>query len=360
MNRYRFKTREEFEQIGHWDEEHHCPEHWEELSQAMNHYMGKEILNSDCIALCESNDDFNMDGWYFTNHDYVIMQEASSIAKNLLIHCINEQETVKVFDYLESKGCVVDRKSFGWTSTDWSYVGFYNTSEKWTIATNNSSFGEGTKNIISSKEFLNISEAKSSLVGRWVKFLEQISSDQPIGSYDLVVEDEPVKSCILLEKYRSCDRRRITDGDIELMPEGWSPGLKEYEPRAESSSHSFPVNWCLKIDGDNRNILDKWRRKQPGFKDRNCVFMGWLLYDAYDGTYTNYSTKCPSGYVEITLQEFYDNVYPIEISEVITKGSSAITHVSTHTRDLTKKPLIEDVQSISVNLRTKKTNKLIF
>ena len=126
MNRYRFKTREEFELIGRWIDEDECPQGW---ADDMNDYLGQEILNSDCIALCESNDDFHMDGWSFSNHDYVIIETVETVDKNLLIDCSSQEEANKVFDYLESKGEKTSRTSFGFNNTrkhdDWYFVGYW-------------------------------------------------------------------------------------------------------------------------------------------------------------------------------------------------------------------------------------------
>lgn len=496
MNRYRFKTEQEFKDHGQWQDDNSCPVGWADGGE-MNKYLGKEILYSGCIALCESNDGFSMDGWYFEKNDYIIITETS-------------------------------------------------------------------------------------LVGRWIKFLKKFHPDYPIGSYDLIVEDNPKKSCMILEKYKSCDRSRFRDCEIELMPEDWSPGLKEYEPRTEILSankfivgkwykyddwyikyketiggtfvsseeinysgnyrkvHSyfgstdsekvlledlseiqqylpddhpdkvstipeyvecitdtftailkdqiykltskstsnnyileavnicsysseffkpstkkaydaqnkfktlskfkigdwvtitqntvdegkagvilgvnsnsddyfdvsdmnhpyncsqmrlatsseipfikteikslslFPVNWCLKIDDDNRHILDKWRRKQPDFYELVKTFQGWLTYDKVDGTYTNWNDNVPSGYKEITFDQFKKNVLgsfiQLDIDAIPNTDASTMYNdpicpvlmedMIAFSKKYDEKPLIENVQSINVNLRTKKKiNKLIF
>jgi hypothetical protein len=587
MNRYRFKTKEEFELIGRWNDEYDCPVDWNEGGE-MNEYLGQEILNSHCIALCESNDEFKMDSWTFLNHDYVIIEE-ETVDKNLLIECSSEKEHDEVFDHLESLGELTNRNKYSFKdkpfNLEWYFVGFHKEINNWTVARKSHiSFGD---KVISAKEFLNKSETTdnlleqakrmypvgtkfypahvnvdsksycivtndrfydyedgisaltdegtsfsfsdslkygtttmnrnvyykgkwaeilieeivkeeevvTSLVGRWVKFLKQISSDQPIGSYDLIIEDDS-ELHIKLKKYRTCAKARFRDREIELMPEGWTPKedltgrwikalkdrpqatplkkgeitqllekgenfykikdnfganpestydweilpedyspeddvqnkpieypsrfkigdwiiwegsyksnpyqlveikddghidqdgqfrdtkLSQYRlctpdeiPKVSNMGKSFPTNWCLKIDYNNRLILDKWRRKQPDFYELVNTFKGWLTFDRVDGTYTNWSDNVPQGYVEITLQQFYDNVHPIEITQLINskeaiKGTEMkldddfkLYPIFATTSDTlpTKKPLIEDVQSISVNLRTKKKiNKLIF
>jgi hypothetical protein len=145
-----------------------------------------------------------------------------SIDRNLLIECSSQEEADKVFDYLKSKGELINTGYFSFDIglTEWYFIGYYKIQDGWTIASkNNPNFGN---KIISATEFLN-----TSLVGRWVKFLKDISRDFLIGSYDLIIEDNPGYNTITLEKYGRCCRRRFTDGDIELMPEGWSPDVEE-------------------------------------------------------------------------------------------------------------------------------------
>jgi hypothetical protein len=73
MSKYRFKTREEFERDGQWNDEYDCPVGWNE-SGDMNHYLGQDVP----IYLYESCDvggDFTDDGWYFQSTDYVLKEE---------------------------------------------------------------------------------------------------------------------------------------------------------------------------------------------------------------------------------------------------------------------------------------------
>ena len=398
MKKYRFKTREEFELIGRWIDEYECPEGWAEGGE-MNEYLGQEIVNSDCVALCESNDEFRMDGWSFSNHDYVVMEEPEKIDRNLLIDCSSEAESHKVFSYLESLGEKTNRTSFSFSTTravgNWYFIAYYSVQKAWTVAREgNDNFGN---KVISAKEFLNTPQPRS-LVGRWVKLLSNFSSDQPIGSYDLIIEDDEKRSCINLEKYRMCARERLTDGDLELMPEGWIP-----DNIFDKNANVFPTNWCLKITDDNEYTLDAWRKRQPDFYKLVKTFQHWLISDKGDGTYTNWSGNVPSGYTEITFEQFKENVLCsslfLDSKDVINKGwqdglkgtlynpptnymQSLDNVISTNTSGLSEyrigidpfltedviafikkhnKPLIENVQSINVNLRTKKkNNKLIF
>ena len=463
MNRYRFKTREEFELIGRWNDEYECPVDWAEGGE-MNEYLGQEIVNSDCVALCESNDEFDMDGWSFSNHDYVVMEEQETIDKNLLINCSSRTEANKVFDYLESLGESVNPSYFSYIDDGWNYVGVYKITNSWTIARQDDcNFGN---KVISAKEFLNTSDVEEedllakakklypigtkfypahvslehrrycivtndkfssscneimaltdegemynsslkyggtaynrivyhegkwaeivkeeSLVGRWVKLLREIASDQPIGSYDLIIEDDEKRSCVNLEKYRMCARERITDGDLELMPEGWSPEtINTIDPEYVECIKALPefgkygeLGKIYKVEKWNHSYTDcllvgttsgctAKNRFKPSTKE---------AYDAQNNPATSSISKIgdwkdglngilynpPTNYMQSL-----DNILSTDANTGLAEYASAINPILledmiAYTKKYDK-PLIENVQSISVNLRTKKkNNKLIF
>lgn len=484
MKKYRFKTRKEFELIGRWIDEDECPQGW---TEEMNEYLGEEILGSDCIALCESNDDFNMDGWSFSNHDYVIIEEEDLLAKAKKLYPIgtkfypahdtaktNKHYCIVTNDkFMERSDCIIsltDEK----TNID-SSAKYGNTSLNRTV------YYEGKWAEIVKEDIV------TSLVGRWVKLLSNFSYDQPIGSYDLIIEDDEKRSCINLEKYRMCARERLRDGDLELMPEGWSPDsdIPEYveciskdfyaihlgriyklEPSSTSDNYclkdvnvgtyspgvfkpstkeayeaqnkpvkessrfkigdwvvitqytsdkgkigqilskelnsdqywrisnmlhrymdcqirlaepheifdknakTFPSKWCLRITDKNEQVLDAWRKQQPGLTKLSVGFKGWLISNAHDGSYTHWDSGVPNGYTEITYEQFVTNVLcSISIDTSINSLQDTLTNLVNGTSAYytgidpyeKEKPLIENVQSISVNLRTKKKiNKLIF
>ena len=73
---------------------------------------------------------------------------------------------------------------------------------------------------------------------RWVKFLKNISYTCPVGTYDFIEEDNENSSCIVLVKYRTCSRQRLNNGDLELMPEGWSPDTEDIPEYAKCISTS--------------------------------------------------------------------------------------------------------------------------
>lgn len=70
-NIYRFKTRQEFIEQDRWDDDTFCPFGWNKEGK-MNKYLGKKIP-SEKSKLCDSGQGFHLDGWYFSEHDYVIL-----------------------------------------------------------------------------------------------------------------------------------------------------------------------------------------------------------------------------------------------------------------------------------------------
>ena len=219
MKKYRFRTREEFELIGRWIDDDGCPECWANDGD-MNHYLGQEILASHCIALCESNDNFNMDGWVFSNHDYVVMEEEDNIALAKKMYPIGTKFYPAHISVKHGRYCIVTNDKFSNSNNDIIALTDeghpYNSSLKYG--------GNDYNRIVYHKgKWAEIVKEEESLAGRWIKFLKQISANQPIGSYDLIKKDEKGNSCIQLQEYGSCTRSRFKDGEIELMPEGWIP-----------------------------------------------------------------------------------------------------------------------------------------
>lgn len=73
MNKYRFKTQEEFIRDGQWEDEYDCPKGWS-LSGEMNHYLGQDVPEG-ANESCNLGEGFNDDGWYFESTNYVLKEE---------------------------------------------------------------------------------------------------------------------------------------------------------------------------------------------------------------------------------------------------------------------------------------------
>ena len=73
MSKYRFKKREEFIRDGLWDERYNCPDEWAWEGQ-MNKYLGIDVPDEFNIH-CDENEDFQYDGWYFQNTNYVLKEQ---------------------------------------------------------------------------------------------------------------------------------------------------------------------------------------------------------------------------------------------------------------------------------------------
>jgi hypothetical protein len=73
MSKYRFKTREEFERDGQWNDEYECPIDWNE-SGDMNHYLGQDVPEG-ANESCDLGEGFDDDNWYFQPTNYILKEE---------------------------------------------------------------------------------------------------------------------------------------------------------------------------------------------------------------------------------------------------------------------------------------------
>jgi hypothetical protein len=89
------------------------------------------------------------------------------INKNLLIECTSEKEAFEVLNCLKSLGERTDETYFHYGDS-WKYVGFYEGSDKWTIANFSVSFGS---KIIQASDFLKEHSKKECpfIPGQWYK-----------------------------------------------------------------------------------------------------------------------------------------------------------------------------------------------
>lgn len=98
MKKYRFKTKEEFQDDDRWVNNSWTsslrgfPEGWADGGE-MNKYLGQEVPD-DYYSLIENQEDFKMDGWHF-NPDDVIEEPEVNIEETL--------EQVKQLNPLKTK-----------------------------------------------------------------------------------------------------------------------------------------------------------------------------------------------------------------------------------------------------------------
>ena len=89
MGKYRFKTKQEFIDEGRWNDEHYCPEGWNKDGK-MNKYIGKPVPK-DKEEVCDNGSGFGIDGWFFSENDYVCISKEEPIVEEP----INEENTTK-------------------------------------------------------------------------------------------------------------------------------------------------------------------------------------------------------------------------------------------------------------------------
>jgi len=72
MNKYRFKTQDEFIRDGQWYSSYDCPVGWSQNGD-MNHYLGQDVpegANENCVL----HEGFEDDGWWFESTNYVLKE----------------------------------------------------------------------------------------------------------------------------------------------------------------------------------------------------------------------------------------------------------------------------------------------
>jgi hypothetical protein len=82
---------------------------------------------------------------------------------------------------------------------------------------------------------------------------------------------------------------------------------------------TLPDKWCVKINDDNREILDSWRKAQPDYlENKNIPLHNYLVSDKnWDKTYCSYAKNLPEDgeYKEITFEQFKKYVLNKETME---------------------------------------------
>lgn len=329
MKKYRFRTREEFELIGRWIDDDGCPECWANDGD-MNHYLGQEILASHCIALCESNDNFNMDGWVFSNHDYVVMEEEDNIALAKKMYPIGTKFYPAHIIVQHGRYCIVTNDKFSNLNNDIIALTDeghpYNSSLK---------YGGNDYNRLVYHE------------GKWAEIVkEEGSSRFKIG--DWIIWDGSYKG-------QAIKIASIEDGGHIDTSGNWRDTKSSHYRLAHS--HEIP-----KEEIDMKLIQEECKRRFPigcTFKGVNNTYESVLR----DGCATYSIHKDSQIYAHSGAGCLYDDgVYAELVSLPLTQTDYPLyATVGDPLPTSTTKPLIENVQSINITLRTKKQiNKLKF
>ena len=209
MIKYRFLTKQEFKDIGEWNHTSNCPNYWNSCGD-MNKYLGTDVPEEHNKE-CDANKDIYIAQWSFKPHNYKLIEDVVEdyVGKHIkaLIHSPN-YTGVKLGETIK----IIGKKTSGFYELDETSSGCREMGIRCPLNLNE-------------WELVDTSVINTnSLVGRWVKVLKYIGENYPIGSYDIITEDDPLnKSCFILKEYRSCHRGRLSDGDLELMPEGFEP-----------------------------------------------------------------------------------------------------------------------------------------
>lgn len=102
MNKYRFKTEEEFKRDGLWNKNR--PVEWVSV---MNKYLGQDIPDK-YNRFCDANKDFNYETWSFIPEDYVLKEESFVLPSKWCIKLT--EENVKTLGDWRSSGPLKDKR----------------------------------------------------------------------------------------------------------------------------------------------------------------------------------------------------------------------------------------------------------
>ena len=337
MSKYRFKTREEFERDGHWNDEYQCPIDWNE-SGDMNHYLGEDVPEH-YNEKCDKNWDIGMDGWSFEPNNYILKEEnyTGRLIKALIHNpnCTGVKlgETIKIIGKKPSGFYELDKTSQGCKSMGIQCP--LNTSE-W--------------------ELVEQPKDNSKVVSGYVKCVQALMSAK-VGIVYPVVD----------EKHCLCEQGNTYEWDSQ---EFINSTKQEYD--AQFSNEQDPLYICKQEYRKGMRVISASKTE---------MYSGEFIIDVDPKEFRNLSGdkdivdySCSPGYLyykgeyaEILEKGVYD------VSEII-KTNKPFVDSYLENSGFTKsnpeaynwlmdkpKPSIETVHSVDVNLRTKKQiNKLKF
>jgi hypothetical protein len=348
MSKYRFKTEEEFKRDGLWDK--YSPVKW---VSSMNYYLGKDVpekFNRDC----DYEVAFHYNCWAFSSQDYVLKEVQSEYTKGKWYGC---KRWSSKMDFVKLTKAVDDQAYFTECINNGEYQ---NEKENWWAFVGDSLF-----------------EADMSI----------ISPLLPDGHPDKIVTKEssfvlPEKWCIKVERnsqpkevrqWRGCDWK---DGGYINRSGAWLPRphsgyteitfeqFKQYvltpsdvvktldeehkqeekiDMRAiqEEAKRRFPIG-CKYISASlstGVKILSQDRITYSIYGDMIYAHdLGGLLY--INGRWAKRVEDISTQYIPTTAQLWKED--PLKLFSI-----EEPKHVE-------KKPVIDDVQSVNVTLRTKK------
>jgi hypothetical protein len=251
-----------------------------------------------------------------------------TVNRDYLIKCNNESEIEKVFSLLDSLKEPIGKDEFRYT-TDWHYVGFYNYSSKWTIARPGPNFGS-----------------------------DVISFDDFIEKYKPAITMEEIQ--------KECIKR------FPIGCKFTSPGctivktLKEDHVTYEiSGEHIYAHSsaGCLYDKGEYATLVSLPEEKTTSIPEYvECITDHFMGID--QGVIYKLQSISPndSYFLEgVNIGSYSKEFFKPSTKEAYNAQFTKQEPIYAYIGDPLPKPLIDNVQSINVNLRTKKkTNKLKF
>jgi hypothetical protein len=309
MSKYRFKTQEEFYRDGQWNDDNHCPLGWS-LSGDMNHYLGQDVPEG-ANESCEVGGDFTDDGWYFQPTDYVLKEEDYT-GRWIKAFVDNPNHTsVKLGEIIQ----IVSRKSNGNYILDKTSSGYS---------------GMGIQCPLNTSEWELVEEPKQNfkVVPGYVRCVQALIHAKAGKIYPVVDE----KHCL-------CEQGNTYEWDSQ---EFMNSTKQEYD--AQFPNEQDPLYIC-------KQEYRKGMRVRSAAKAG--VYSGEFIIDVDPREFRNLSGN--KDVVDYSFSNGY-LYFNGEYAEILEEGVYDVSEIIK-----TNKPSIESVQSVDVNLRTKKQiNKFKF
>ena len=342
-----------------------------------------------------------------------------TVDRNYLIKLDNAKQADEVFDVLHSLGEPIRTTTFIY-NPNWCYVGFYNNTDNWTISNGSDNFGsnvisfENFMKTFSSKDSVKkLGESSTKVDMKAIQ--EECKRRFPIGCTYQCVGDKVAR--LLKEDYSTYDiygDKHIyahegggclyKDGKyatLVSLPEEKKPSIPEYVECISKDFSAIHLGTIYKLE--SRSSSDSYYLKDVNMGSYSSYHFKPSTKEAYDAQFTTKSVKEwePGTYAVglkgnfgvfngsrqpvhkgkiytiknnredcIGLEESQFWVYKENLKWFATKQEAESfartltesSKVPIYTTDVygdpkvKTKPLIEDVQSVSVNLRTKKNN----
>jgi hypothetical protein len=406
MSKYRFKTQDEFIRDGQWNDEYDCPEGWSQ-SGDMNHYLGQDVPEG-ANESCDLGEGFEDDGWWFEPTNYILKEEdytgrwIKALADNIQSTGVKLGEVIQIIGKPNtyrldktSKGILGMSIQCPLNTSEWELVEqpkdnsddiLEEAKRRYPIGTkckclvlekevtilNHTTEGiKNTENAIFFKVEGNSTKVYSH--GEWAEIVKPASSKVVPGYVKCVQKLMNAKVGkiypVVDEKHCLCEQGNTYEWDSQ---EFINSTKQEYDAQFSFSNEQDPLYICKQEYRKGMRVISA---------SKTGMYSGEFIIDVNPKEFRNLSGdkdivdySCSPGYLyykgeyaEILEEGVYDVSEIIKTNKPFVDNYLENSGFKEHNPEAYNwlmdkpKPSIESVQSVDVNLRTKKQiNKLKF